>query len=336
MADSWNIAIVGADGLVGKAVLERLEELDVPVAELSCLASGKEADDTVLFNNKNYPLLPCEGFDFSGVSLAIFTDVAGSEVELTVNAAKAGAMVVTNQPAFAYASDIPLVVAGINDEALAEAGNHNIVAVPDASATIALQVLKPVYDEFGLAALDIVALEAVSAVGEAGISELAGQTANLLNARSIEPRLFARQIAFNVVPLCGEVAENGYSRNESALVHAIHKVLADHALEVDASVLQVPVFYGHTLELVFDIQQPAGLAQLQGLWQARENLHLMEQGTATPVSDAAESREIFISRLRDSLSGERRFRLSLVADNVRVGQAENLVDIARILMRDYL
>jgi len=336
MADSWNIAVVGADGVVGKAVLEVLEEQEFPVEELFCLSTAQQEDETVLFKSRNYPLLGCEGFDFSRVSIAIFTDVAGTEVELTVKAAKAGAMVITNQPAFAYASDIPLVVAGVNDEALAEAHNHNIVAVPDASATIALKVLKPVYAEAGLAAVDVVALEAVSSAGQEGIGELANQTAMLLNARPIEPKLFGQQIAFNVLSVSGEVADNGYTRNESGLIHAIQKVLGNHAMEVDASVLQVPVFYGHTLDLVFSTQQPLSLADLRRLWKGTGQLKWVATGAASPVTEAAESGQIYISRTREVAGAVQRFRTSLVADNVRAGQAENMVQIAGILARDYL
>lgn len=337
MADTLNVAVVGANGVVGKVLLELLEQREFPLAKLYCLGyGGIEDEETALFKSKNYPLLPFDGFDFSQVDIAIFTDVAGTEVELAVTAAKAGAMVITNQPAFAYASDIPLVVAGINDEALAESRNHNIIAVPDASSTLALQVLKPVYDEVGLSAVGIVALEAVSSFGEEGIKELAGQTAKLLNAKPIESKVFAKQIAFNVVPMSGELMESGYTRNESGQIHAIQKVMSDHALEVDASILQVPVFFGHTLDLSFDSQQALGVEQLRKLWQRQKHLHWVGEGVATAVSDAAESEQIFISRVRASAAGTNRFRLTVVADNIRLGQADNMVKIAQILAQDYL
>lgn len=336
MSKLWNLAIVGADGVVGQAFLEALQGGEFPLGELYCLGSGGEDDATVLFNSRNYPLLDTADFDFAQVDLAVFSDVPETEVELTVNAAKAGAMVITNQPAFAYATDIPLAVAGINDESLADAHHHNIVAVPDASAAIALKVLYQVHRQAGLAAVDLVAMEAVSESGQAGIGELAQQTAMLLNAKPIEAKIFPQQIAFNLIGLSGDVGDNGNTRRESGVCHAIQKVLGDPGLAVDTSVWWAPVFHGHSLELAFTTQQGITLEALAGLWKSQAGVNWQGTGIATAVTDAAQSNDIYVRRLRQSSGGDWRYRCAVVADNLRAGQADNMLAVAQILIRDYL
>ncbi|MDH5182992.1 MAG: aspartate-semialdehyde dehydrogenase [Gammaproteobacteria bacterium] len=336
MAESMNIAVVGAKGLVGKAVLELLEQRDFPVAKLYCLEKEGDSDTSLLFKNKNIEIKSWQGFDFSSVAIAIFAEVDGTQVELTVAAGKAGAVVITNQPVFRHAQDIPLVVAGVNNDAIADYATHNIIATPDANTVHVLRVLQSVYESVGISSINLSCLQAVSAAGEAGVSELASQTAKLLNVQSIESKVFAKQIAFNLLPQVGEVLENGYSREETEIATGIQKVLADHALEVEPSITQVAVFFGDTLDIIFSPQHAINLSELSKLIAEQEGVEISTGEVISPVTEGAESETLSVSRLRQVLSETHSFRMVLIADNVRTGRALNMVKVAEILQMSYL
>ncbi|MBD3670649.1 MAG: hypothetical protein HUJ29_07735 [Gammaproteobacteria bacterium] len=336
MAETINLAVVGAAQPVGKAFLELLENSELELGQLHCLESGESETETVLYGNRNVPLQKASEFDFSQVEIALFADLDPTDVQLPVQAGQAGCIVVTTQAAFSYAADIPLVVSGVNDEALADYRNHNLVAVPDAGTCLAMQVLKPIHDTVGLTDISLNTMQSVSSRGEAGIRELASQTAKLLNGKPVEPEQFANQIAFNVVSVDGELLESGYSQGEAAQIHAMQKLLGGGVVEVDSSISTVPVFYGYTIDLVFGTARPIEIGQLLALWSSVAGLSVVEAGTATAVSDAAESEQIFINRPRASTIGQQHFRVSLVADNIRVGVAANLLGILQRLKQDYL
>lgn len=330
------VAIVGAKGLIGQALLELMEERKFAVDEIHCLDTGDNIGESVLFKNKNIDVNDWAHFDFSSVDLAFFIDVPETEVELAVNAAKTGCVVITNQAPFRYAKDIPLVVAGINDEALADYSNHNIIAISDATSMPVLKVLKPVYDAVGIQSIDLHTNQSASSLGNEGVKTLAGQTARLLNAMPIEEtQLFAQQMAFNLIPQQGEVLDNGYTRDEANQVHNLQKVLNDYALVVDSCNTQVPVFFGYSTDLSFTTHQALGFEHLTALWQ-EEGIEWIQGEVVSPVSHAAESAEIYLSRVRQSVKEDNTWRVNIVTDNVRVGGALNLLQVAEVLVASYL
>ena len=336
MAELKNIAVVGASGLVGKAVLELLEQRDFPVATMHCLVKNDSTEESVRFNNKSIQLESWQDFDFSTVDIAIFADIDSTEVELTVQAGKAGAVVITNQPVFRHAQDIPLVVAGINDEAIANYSEHNIIATPHATSVHVLLALHEVYQSLGITNIQLSCCQAVSAVGADGVSELATQTAKLLNVQTIEPKVFPLQIAFNLLPQVGELLDSGYTRDETEIASGIQKVLEDHALEVEPGIIQVPVFFGDTIDLVVTPQQAISASELSELIVSQDGIEHQDNELSSPVSDGAESEVLSVSRIRQVLSESYSFRMSIIADNVRTGRALNMVKIAEILQTSYL
>lgn len=336
MAELLKIAVVGATSLVGKAVIELLEQRDVAVAELHCLEKEEASEESVLFKNKNIQITSWQDFDFSSVDIAIFAEVDVSEVELTVQAGKAGAVVITNQAVFRHAQDIPLVVAGINSEAIADYSEHNIIATPHANSVHVLMALHAVYESAGISNIRLTSCQAVSAVGAKGISELATQTAKLLNVQPIESKVFSQQIAFNLLPQVGELLESGYTLEETEIASGIQKVLGDHALEVEPGIIQAPVFFGDTIDLVVTPQQAINTTELSKLIASQEGIEVRTNELSSPVADGAESEVLSVSRIRQVLSESYSFRMSLVADNVRTGRALNMVKIAEILQMSYL
>lgn len=336
MSEMINLAIVGANSLVGKAVLELLEQREFPISELYCLEKEDGSEASLMFRNRNVEIKSWQGFDFSSVDIAIFAELDGAEVELTVNAGKAGAVVITNQPVFRHAQDIPLVIAGINNDAIGDYASHNIIATPDASTVHVVQALYGVYQSVGLSNITINCCRAVSSAGNDGVSELASQTAKLLNVQSFEPKTFNQQIAFNLLPQVGELLENGYTRDETEITSGIQKILGDHALEVEPGITQVPIFFGDTLDMVFQPQQAISLSELVKLIAAQDGVEISTDEVITPVSCAAESEVLSVSRIRQVMAETFRFRMTLIADNVRSGRALNMVKVAEILQMGYL
>lgn len=330
------VAIVGAKGLNGQALLELIEERKFAVDEVYALDTGDNIGETALFKSKNLDVNDWAHFDFSQVDIAFFSDVPETEVELAVNAAKSGCVVITNQPAFRYAKDIPLVVAGVNDDALADYQNHNMIAISDATSMPVLKLLKPVYDAVGINNVELHSCQSVSTLGDAGVKELAGQTARLLNAMALEENtLFPQQMAFNVIPQIGESLDNGYSRDEAGQIHSIQKVMNDYAMTVDACNVLVPTFFGVSTDLSFTTQQGLNREQLVKLWK-REGIKVVTDEVVSPVSHAAESAVVYLSRLRASVKEDNTWRVNIITDNVRVGGALNMLQVAEVLVESYL
>ncbi|MDH5359364.1 MAG: aspartate-semialdehyde dehydrogenase [Gammaproteobacteria bacterium] len=336
MSERINLAIVGANSLVGKAILELLEQRDFPLAKLHCLEKEDGSEASLTFKNRSIEIKSWQDFDFSSVDIAIFAEVDSSEVELTVTAGKAGCVVITNQPVFRHAQDIPLVVAGINNEAIADYTRHNIIATPDATTVHVIRVLDAIYRNVGLNSITLNCSQAVSSAGDAGVSELASQTARLLNVQPIEPKAFSNQIAFNLIPQVGELLDSGYTRDETEITAGIQKIFSDHALEIEPAITQVPVFFGDTLDMIFWPQQAITLSEVRKLISEQDGVELRNDEIISPVTEVAESELLSVSRIRQVLAEKQAFRLTLIADNVRTGRALNMLKVAEILQMAYL
>ena len=200
MSQQFNVAVLGASGAVGQAMIEILEERAFPVATLYPLASSRSAGDTVRFGGKNIEIKDVEEFDWSQVQIALFSAGAEVSAKWAPIAAEQGCIVIDNTSCFRYDEDIPLVIPEVNPDALADFRNRNIIANPNCSTIQMLVALKPLQDEVGIARINVATYQSVSGSGKEGVSELAGQTAHLLNGRPVEPTLYPQQIAFNLIP----------------------------------------------------------------------------------------------------------------------------------------
>ena len=335
-----NVAIVGATGAVGEAMIEILESRDFPVDQLFPLASSRSAGKSLRFKGKRYMVQDLSNFDFSQTPVALFSAGGDVSAEYAPIAAQQGCVVIDNTSHFRRDEDIPLVIPEVNPEAIGQFRQRNIIANPNCSTIGMLMALKPIYDVAGIERINVATYQAVSGTGKDAIEELAGQTARLLNGKEAEPKVYPRQIAFNVIPHIDTFLENGYTREEMKMVWETQKILADESIRVNPTCVRVPVFYGHAEAVHIETREPVSVTEARALLQAADGVSVLDSpepgGYPTPVSEAAGADPVFVGRIRADISHPRGLNLWVVADNVRKGAALNSVQIAEVLLSTYL
>jgi aspartate-semialdehyde dehydrogenase len=335
-----NVAIVGATGAVGEAMIEILESRDFPVDQLFPLASSRSAGKSLRFKGKRYTVQDLSNFDFSQTPVALFSAGGDVSAEYAPIAAQQGCVVIDNTSHFRRDDDIPLVIPEVNPEAIGQFRQRNIIANPNCSTIGMLMALKPIYDLAGIERINVATYQAVSGTGKDAIEELAGQTARLLNGKEAEPKVYPRQIAFNVIPHIDTFLENGYTREEMKMVWETQKILADESIRVNPTCVRVPVFYGHAEAVHIETRELVSVTEARALLQAADGVAVLDSpepgGYPTPVSEAAGADSVFVGRIRADISHPRGLNLWVVADNVRKGAALNSVQIAEVLLSTYL
>ncbi len=335
-----NIAIVGATGAVGECLLEILAERRFPVGRIHALASERSAGKTVLFGNKPVTVENLADFDFSQVEIGLFSAGGAISAEYAPKAAEAGCVVVDNTSHFRNDADVPLVVTEVNPSCIADFRNRYIIANPNCSTMQMVVALKPIHDAAGISRISVATYQAVSGAGASAVAELAGQTAELLNGRPAEAKVFPGQIAFNALPHIDRFMDNGYTREEMKMHWETRKILADDRITVSATCVRIPVFYGHSEAVQIETRQPISAAQARALLLDAPGVRVIDEleanGYPTPVEHAAGADPVFVGRIRDDFSLENGINLWIVADNIRKGAALNTVQIAEILLAEYL
>ena len=328
-----NVAIAGASGAVGEALVEILQERQFPVGELALLASERSAGKRIQFNGKSVQIKRLDEFDFSNTQIGLFSAGGSISAEFAPKAAAQGCIVVDNTSHFRNDDDIPLVVSEVNPDRVAEYAPRNIIANPNCSTIQMLVALKPIHDAVGITRINVATYQAVSGAGTSGIEELAGQTAKLLNGQPIEPGKMPAQIAFNVIPQIDTFQENGYTREEMKMVWETRKILEDDSIQVNPTCVRIPVFYGHSEAVHIETKTAISVEQARSLLAAAPGVTLLEdQELATPVEHGAGTDPVFVSRVRKDISHPNGLNLWVVADNVRKGAALNSVQIAELLL----
>ena len=338
--EAVNVAVVGVTGAVGEVMLEILESRNFPVDTLFPLASSRSAGKSVQFRGKRHTVQDLSEFDFSQTPIALFSAGGDISAEFAPIAAEAGCVVIDNTSHFRRDADIPLVVPAVNPEAIAQYRNRGIIANPNCSTIGMLVALKPIYDAVGIERINVATYQAVSGTGKAAIEELAGQTARLLNGKPADPEVYPKQIAFNVLPHIDSFQDNGYTREEMKMVWETQKILSDETVSVNPTCVRVPVFFGHAEAVHIETRDPISAEAARALLEAAEGVVVIDQheagGYPTPVSDSAGQDPVFVGRIRADISHPRGLNLWVVADNVRKGAALNSVQIAEILLSQYL
>lgn len=333
-----NIAVLGATGTVGSALVEQLEEREYPVNQLFLLASDNSAGETLMFKGKSHRVKNVADFDWSQVEIAIFAAGEQAANAWAAAATEAGCLVVDSSAAFAENPDIPQVIPEINAADLAQINQSKIVVSPSCAVIAAAMVLKPIHDEVGISRLNISTYQSVSTSGQKGITTLAGQTAKLLNAKPIEPDFFPAQIAFNCIPLVGERLANGFSQDELLLVQQIQRVFTDPEMLISPTCVIVPVFHGLGASVHLETRYPLEINEITNMIRDAEGVELVEEEgeIATHVSHAVGQDKVYVDRVRKDLCHENGVQLWLTLDNVKKGSATNLVQIAEHIGRYYL
>jgi aspartate-semialdehyde dehydrogenase len=255
-------------------------------------------------------------------------------------AVEAGAVVIDNTSEFRDADDVPLVVSEVNPHAIAEYPHRNIIANPNCSTMQMLVALAPIHRAARIERINVATYQSVSGAGRSGIEELGRQTADLLNFREVEPSKFPAQIAFNVIPQGGDFMENGYTTEEMKLVRETRKILEDDAILVNPTVVRVPVFFGHSEAVHIETRDRIDAATARALLEAAPGVVVVDErkagGYPTPVGHAAGKDAVFVGRIREDISHPNGLDLWVVSDNIRKGAALNAVQVAEILIREYL
>ncbi len=336
----FNVAIVGATGAVGETLLEVLEEREFPVDNLYLLASERSAGSTKKFRGKSIRVEDLAGFDFSKAHVGLFSAGGSISAEFAPIAAAAGCVVVDNTSHFRYDDDKPLVVPEVNAHAIAQYKDTNIIANPNCSTIQMLVALKPIHDAVGIERINVCTYQAVSGSGKPAMEELAGQTANLLNAKKVETSVYPKQIAFNALPQIDVFLENGYTKEEMKMVWETKKIMGDDSIEVNPTAVRIPVFFGHSEACHIETKEKISAEQVSKLLNDAPGIKVIDAredgGYPTAVTDAAGNDAVYVGRIRDDISHPRGINLWVVSDNVRKGAATNSVQIAELLVRDYL
>ncbi|HEY1724652.1 MAG TPA: aspartate-semialdehyde dehydrogenase [Steroidobacteraceae bacterium] len=341
MSRQFRVAVVGATGLVGETMITVLEERGFPVSELHPLASNRSLGKSVSFRGRDLPVLELASFDFSRADIGLFSAGAEVSAEYAPKAAAAGCIVIDNTSQFRYQDDIPLIVPEVNRHAIARYRARNIIANPNCSTIQMLVALKPIYDAVGIERVNVATYQSVSGAGREAVEELAAQTASLLNGRPIEePRQIVKQIAFNCVPQIDRFEDNGYTKEEMKMLWETQKIMEDPAIRVNATAVRVPVFFGHSEAVHIETRRKITVPEARALLQKAPGVAVIDErrpgGYPTAVTEAANHDTVYVGRIREDMSYERGLDLWIVADNIRKGAATNSVQIAEILVGEYL
>lgn len=335
-----DLAIVGATGIVGETMLSILEERKFPVGNLYLLASHRSAGNTVSFKKKSMMIENVEDFDFSKAQIALFSAGSAVSAQYAPEAAAADCVVIDNTSKFRLDPDVPLVVTEVNPERIQEYDQRHIIANPNCAVMQMMVAIKPLYDAVGISRINIATYQSVSGTGRRAISELAEETAALLNGQTVEPEVYPRQIAFNVLPHCDEFQSNGYTKEEMKIILETQKILEDENLKVNVTAVRVPVFFGHSEAIHLETRQKITVEEARAILRQAPGVILMDDPKSgeypCPIPEIGGTDAVYVGRIREDLSHPLGLNLWVVADNVRKGAALNAVQIAEILVRDYL
>jgi aspartate-semialdehyde dehydrogenase len=333
---TYDIAVVGATGLVGETLFRVLEERNFPVGEIYPLASNRSLGKSVSFRDRDYPVLELAGFDFARTQIALFSAGAAVSKEHAPKAAAAGCIVIDNTSEFRYDDDVPLIVPEVNLHALDGYRARGIIANPNCSTIQLVVALKPIYDAVGIERINVATYQAVSGAGRKAVEELAEQSIALMSGRAAPAaRVVPKRIAFNCVPQIDRFEDNGYTREEMKIVWETRKILEDPNIRVSATAVRVPVFYGHSEAVTIETGTKITVAEVRALLERAPGVEVLDErraaGYPTAATEAANRDTVYVGRIREDLSAERGLNLWVVADNVRKGAATNSVQIAEAL-----
>ena len=321
-------------------MIEILQEREFPVGTLYPLASERSIGRSVHFHGRELPVAVLDEHDFSGVDIALFSAGAGVSEIYAPRAADTGCAVVDNTSRFRNEPDIPLVVPEVNPDALAGLRPRNIIANPNCSTIQLVVALKPIYDAAGICRINVSTYQAVSGAGRQQVEELARQSAQLMNGRPAETDSDAKPIAFNAIPHIDSFEDNGYTREEMKMVWETRKILGDDQIMINATAVRIPVFFGHSEAVSIETREKISAAEVSELLREAPGVAVLDEdrtgGYPTARTEAAGGDDVFVGRIRDDLSHERGISMWVVSDNVRKGAALNSIQIAEILVRDYL
>ncbi len=334
-----NIAVAGATGAVGGAMLQTLARRDFPIAELRLLASSRSAGKKLAFRGREYIVQEMTNESFAGIDIALFSAGASRSLEFAPAAAAAGAVVVDNSSAFRMDPEIPLVVPEVNPHAIAQYKKRGIIANPNCSTIQMMVALKPIYDQVGIKRIVVSTYQAVSGSGALAIAELESQMRDWAAGKEISHSVYPHQIAFNCLPHIDSFLKNGYTKEEMKMVNETHKIFEDDNIAVSPTAVRVPVIYGHSESINIETREKISAAEVKELIRQAPGARLVDEpeNMVYPLAvDCAGEFDTMVGRIREDNSIANGINMWVVADNILKGAALNAVQIAEVVAADYL
>jgi aspartate-semialdehyde dehydrogenase len=329
--NKFNVAVVGATGMVGQEMLKVLQEEKFPVDKIIPLASERSAGKTVKFNGKNIPVKILKEDSFAGVHIALFSAGAKISEKFAPLAAAAGAIVIDNTSHFRMDKDVPLVVPEVNAKEIFNAP-RGIIANPNCSTAQLVIALKPIHDAARIKRVVVSTYQAVSGAGKEAVDELKKQTKAYFAKKPMKAQALPQQIAFNVVPQIDVFLDNGYTKEEMKMTNETKKIMGDDSIELTATAVRVPVMIGHSEAVTIETERKLSAAEVKQLLSTAPGIVLVDDpATKTypmPIHCAGKN-DTYVGRIREDVSHPNGINLWIVSDNLRKGAAWNAVQIAQ-------
>lgn len=326
-----NIAILGATGVVGREITKIVDELKIDFNTIKFLSSAKSAGSKITFQGKEYTVEEATPDSFNGVNIVLASAGGGTSKHFAPEIVKRGGVLIDNSSAFRMEDDVPLVIAGVNDDDLKY--HHGIIANPNCSTSQLMLVLKPLNDKFKIKRLIVSTYQAVSGAGLKAINELRENTKAALNGESFTPDAFKKEIAFNVLPQIDVFCENGYTKEEMKVVNETKKILhLDPNLPISCTAARVPVFNSHSEAVDIEFEQKVLPNEVREILndtfgvKVIDNIDNFEYPT---TKDSSGVDPVFVGRIRKNIAFDNGISLWCVADNLRIGAALNTVRICK-------
>ena len=335
----YNVAVAGATGAVGGAMLDVLERRDFPLNQLRLLASERSVGKKLAFKGQDVEVGLLSKDAFSGIDVALFSAGASRSIEFAPAAVAAGAVVVDNSSAFRMDEDIPLVVPEVNPHAIAQYKDRGIIANPNCSTIQMVVALKPIHDRAKIKRIVVSTYQAVSGTGTKAIVELDEQVKSYAAGKTLVSSVYPHQIAFNCLPHIDTFLDNGYTKEEMKMVNETRKIFEDPGIGVTATTVRVPVFYGHSESVNVETEKKITAAEVRDLLFSAPGIKVVDepQKNIYPLAtDSQGSFDTLVGRIREDDTIANGINLWVVSDNILKGAALNAVQIAEIVTRDYL
>ncbi|RID92650.1 aspartate-semialdehyde dehydrogenase [Gemmobacter lutimaris] len=330
----YRVAVVGATGNVGKEMLNILAEREFPVDEIVALASRNSLGTEVSFGDKTLKTKDLAEFDFTGWDIAFFAIGSDATKVYAPKAASQGCVVIDNSSLYRYDPEIPLVVPEVNAEAVDNYKNKNIIANPNCSTAQMVVALKPLHDRAKIKRVVVSTYQSVSGTGKEAMDELWNQTKGVfVPGQEVAPKVYPKQIAFNVIPHIDVFLDDGSTKEEWKMVAETKKIL-DKNIKLTATCVRVPVFVGHSESINVEFEEPLDWQEAQAILREAPGILVVDKreagGYITPVECVGEY-ATYVSRIREDSTVENGLNFWCVSDNLRKGAALNAVQIAEVL-----
>jgi aspartate-semialdehyde dehydrogenase len=330
----YKVAIVGATGNVGREMLTILSERGFPADEVVALASRRSMGVEVSYGERVLKVKAIENHDFTDTDICLMS--AGSEIskEWTPKIAAAGCVVIDNSSAWRYDPDVPLIVPEVNADAVADFRKKNVIANPNCSTAQLVVALKPLHDHATIKRVVVATYQSVSGAGKDAMDELFSQTRAVFAANTLEPKIFPKRIAFNVIPHIDSFRDDGFTREEWKMEAETKKIL-DPKIQLVATCVRVPVFVGHSEAVNVEFEKPISADEARQLLRNAPGILVVDKrepgGYMTPYEAAGED-VTYVSRIREDKTVPHGLAFWCVSDNLRKGAALNAIQIAESLI----